>query len=45
MAESENGNHNRRTRINKRLQRVTRTCDVSDSVWMILHDHVAESKK
>ena len=38
-------NQNRRTRLNKLLQRVTRTFDVSDSVWVILHDHVEESQK
>ena len=44
---AENGNQNRRTRLNKRLQRVTRTCDVSDpvQVWVILHDHVEGSQK
>ena len=45
MAESENGNQNRRTTLNKHLQRVSRTCDVSDHVWVILHDHVEESQK
>ena len=41
---AENGNQNRRTRLNKHLQRVNRTCDVFDPVWVILHDHVEESK-
>ena len=42
---AENGNQNRRTILNKHLQTVTRTCDVSDSMWVILHDYVEESQK
>ena len=44
---AENGNQNRRSRLNKHLKRITRTrtCDVSDSVLVILYDHVEESPK
>ena len=43
---AENGNQNRRARLNKRLQRVTRTCDVSDlvHVWVIFHDRQTDRR-
>ena len=41
---TKNGNQNRITRLNKPIQRVTRTFDVSDSVWVILCDYAENLK-
>ena len=45
MTKSKNGNQNRRIRLQKHLQRVTRTCDVSHPVWVILPNHAEEFEK